>query len=124
MVYSKNHGKLYHFTAKKFAHEIETKGLRCKKSRYRDFPERIYLYSSDKHLNKISDIDKFIKKVTSIFDRRNNELYIYRIDLNKLKSNTLINFYTDDQMDEENAVYTYNIIPPECITRIKYDFNE
>lgn len=120
LVYQQNHGKLYHFTACENAKEIKKIGLRCKKSKYREFPERVYLYASDKHLNKIPNIENFIKKVTSPFDRKHNELYVYRIDLNKLKSKTYINLYTDDQMEEENAVFTYNNIPAECITRINF----
>ena len=124
MVYKQNHGKLYHFTAGKYVGEIETKGLRCKKSSYRDFPERVYLYASDKHLDKIPDIGKFIKTVVNPFDIKRYGLTVYRIDMNKLKSNTYINFYTDDYMDEEAAVYTYNNIPAECITKIDVDLNK
>lgn len=124
MVYKQNHGKLYHFTAGKYVGEIEKKGLRCKKSSYRDFPERVYLYASDKHLDKIPDIGKFIKTVVNPFDIKRYGLTVYRIDMNKLKSNTYINFYTDDYMDEEAAVYTYNNIPAECITKIDVDLNK
>lgn len=124
MVYKQNHGKLYHFTAGKYVGEIETKGLRCKKSSYRDFPERVYLYASDKRLDKIPDIGKFIKTVVNPFDIKRYGLTVYRIDMNKLKSNTYINFYTDDYMDEEAAVYTYNNIPAECITKIDVDLNK
>ena len=123
-IVSKNHGKLYHFTAGKYVGEIEKKGLRCKKSSYRDFPERVYLYASDKHLDKIPDIGKFIKTVVNPFDIKRYGLTVYRIDMNKLKSNTYINFYTDDYMDEEAAVYTYNNIPAECITKIDVDLNK
>lgn len=124
LVYNKHHGKLYHFTASNNAEEIERLGLRCKKSVYRNFPERIYLYSSEKNLNKIQDIKNFIKKVTNPFGRRNNKLCVYRIDLNKLNTRTFINFYTDDLMDEENAVYTYNNIPKECITKLNINFDD
>ena len=124
MVYKQNHGKLYHFTAGKYVGEIETKGLICKKSSYRDFPERVYLYASDKHLDKIPDIGEFIKTVVNPFDIKRYGLTVYRIDMNKLKSNTYINFYTDDYMDEEAAVYTYNNIPAECITKIDVDLNK
>ena len=124
MVYKQNHGKLYHFTAGKYVGEIETKGLRCKKSSYRDFPERVYLYASDKHLDKIPDIGEFIKTVVNPFDIKRYGLTVYRIDMNKLKSNTYINFYTDDYMDEEAAVYSYNNIPAECITKIDVDLNK
>ena len=123
-IVSKNHGKLYHFTAGRYVGEIETNGLRCKKSSYRDFPERVYLYASDKHLDKIPDIGEFIKTVVNPFDIKRYGLTVYRIDMNKLKSNTYINFYTDDYMDEEAAVYTYNNIPAECITKIDVDLNK
>ena len=121
MVYKTNHGKLYHFTANEHAEEILRTGLRCKSSKYRQFPERIYLYSSDKPLNKIPDIDKFIKKVTGIFDRKRFGLVVYKIDLSKLPKQYLINFYNDDYMNESEAVYTYNNIPPECITKVDYN---
>ena len=120
-IVSKSHNMLYHFTTGEYVKEIENKGLRCKSSKYRKYPERIYLYASDKPLNKIPDIDKFIKMVTNPFDRQRYGLYVYRIDISKLNSKTYINFYTDDCMEEENAVYTYNNIPPECITRIDYE---
>lgn len=121
MVYKTNHGKLYHFTSNKFADEIERTGLRCKSSKYRQFPERIYLYSSDKSLDKIPNIDEFIKKVTNTFDRKRFGLVVYKIDLSKLSTQQLINFYSDDYMKEKEAVYTYNNIPPECITKIEYN---
>ena len=124
IVYKQNHGKLYHFTAGRYVGEIETKGLRCKKSSYRDFPERVYLYASDKHLDKIPDIGEFIKTVVNPFDTKRYGLTVYRIDMNKLKSKTYVNFYTDDYMDEEAAVYTYNNIPAECITKIDIDVNK
>lgn len=123
-IVSKNHGKLYHFTAGRYVGEIETKGLRCKKSSYRDFPERVYLYASDKRLDKIPDIGEFIKTVVNPVDIKRYGLTVYRIDMNKLKSKTYVNFYTDDYMDEEEAVYTYNNIPAECITKIDVDLNK
>lgn len=124
IVYKQNHGKLYHFTAGRYVSEIETKGLRCKKSSYRDFPERVYLYASDKRLDKIPDIGEFIKTVVNPFDIKRYGLTVYRIDMNKLKSKTYVNFYTDDYMDEEEAVYTYNNIPAECITKVDIDLNK
>lgn len=123
-IVSKNHGKLYHFTAGEYVEEIETKGLRCKSSRYRKYPKRIYLYASDKHLDKIPDIDKFIKKVVNPYNIKHYGLTVYRIDMNKLNTKTYVNFYTDDCMEEEAAVYTYNNIPPECITKIDVDLNK
>ena len=48
-------------------------------------------------------------------------IYIYRIDLNKSKKGTYINFYADDMIDCEDTVYTYNNIPPECLRLIDID---
>ena len=42
-------------------------------------------------------------------------IYIYRIDLNKSKNGTYINFYDDDIMHDKDVVYTYNNIPAECM---------
>ena len=44
---------------------------------------------------------------------------LMKIDLSKHN----VCFYTDDYMDEEESVFTYTPIPPECIKKIniKYD---
>ena len=44
-------------------------------------------------------------------------IYIYRIDLNN-KNGKHINFYEDDTMEYDDAVFTYNNIPAECITLV------
>ena len=115
LVYVKNYGKLYYFCTGKNAKVIEKTGLRCKSGECGCLPERIYAYASCKNLNKIPDIyDKITKLVDSV-DAEKYGIYIYRIDLNKSKKDTYINFYADDMMDCEDAVYTYNNIPAECM---------
>lgn len=117
LVYGENHGKLYHFSTGKYAKEIETKGLRCKKSSYRYFPERIYAYASDKELEKTPDIYNKCAAVVNPEKAKEYGIYVYRIDLNN-KNGKHINFYEDDVMDYEDAVFTYNNIPAECITLV------
>lgn len=120
-VYKKNKGILYHFTSGEYVDEILNKGLRIKKASYREYPERIYLYSCGyKKLEDIQNIDKFINKVVNSFNRKKYGLSIFKIDLNKIKGNN-IEFYTDDIMDEKEAVFTYNNIPKDCITKINID---
>ena len=71
-----------------------------------------------KRANKIPDIYDKITKLVDSHDAEKYGIYIYRIDLNKSKKGTYINFYADDMMDCEDAVYTYNNIPPECLRLI------
>ena len=117
-VYKENKGILYHFTSGKYVDEILNKGLRIKKSSYREYPERIYLYSCGyKKIKDIPNIKKFINKVVSFSDKKRFGLSVFRIDLNRIRGSN-IEFYTDEYMDEKEAVFTYNNIPPECITKV------
>lgn len=118
LVHNKNYGKLYHFSTGINAKEIERTGLRCKSSGYRFFPKRIYAYSSCKKLEEIPDIYDKINTVVNPIDAKKYGIYVYRIDLTKSDIGKHINFYTDDMMDDEDAVYTYSNIPPECIKLI------
>ena len=113
LVYIKNHGKLYYFSTGENARE-ET-GLRCKSAECRNYPKRIYAYASDKNLNKIPDLFDKIRLVVNLHEAEKYGIYIYRIDLNKSKKGTYINFYNDDIMHDKDAVYTYNNIPAECM---------
>lgn len=116
LVYKENHGILYHFTTSNNDESILKNGLRCKQATYRKFPERIYLYSKYKLDNNDK---KFIDKVTDPFKRRKYGISIFKINLNKIGKD--ISFYTDDYMEEDEAVYTYTNIPAECISKIKYE---
>jgi hypothetical protein len=100
---------------RKNAKEIERTGLRCKTGEYRFFPKRIYAYSSCKKLEEIPDIYEKISTVVNPIDAKKYGIYVYRIDLSKSDIGKCINFYTDDMMDDKDAVYTYSNIPPECI---------
>ena len=119
LVHNKNHGKLYHFSTGVNAKEIERTGLRCKSSNYRFFPKRIYAYSSCEKIDNIPDIYEKINSVVNPIDAKKYGIYVYRIDLTKSDIGKSINFYTDDMMEDNDAVYTYSNIPPECITLVK-----
>ena len=124
LVYKENHGILYHFTVDS---EHDTKesilrnGLRIKNRGYREYPKRIYCYSSFKHIkhnNKFTDSFKqyvynYINK-----DELQYNIYVFKIDLNKLRKYNIINFYTDDAINDNKSVYTYTNIPNFCITYI------
>lgn len=119
LVYVKNHGKLYHFSTGKFAKEIEKTGLRCRSAKYRNYPERIYVYASCKNLEQIPNLYDKANLVINPFDAKKYGIYVYRIDLNDATNDTYINFYEDDTMNEKDTVYTYNSIPVECIKLVK-----
>ena len=110
-----NHGKLYYFSTGGNARDIEETGLRCKSAECRNYPKRIYAYASDKNLNKIPDLFDKISLVVNLHEAEKYGIYIYRIDLNKSKNGTYINFYNDDIVHDKDVVYTYNNIPAECM---------
>lgn len=118
LVHNKNHGKLYHFSTGVNAKEIERTGLRCKSSNYRFFPKRIYAYSSCEKIENIPDIFDKISTVVNPIEARKYGIYVYRIDLTKSDIGKSINFYTDDMMEDKDAVYTYSNIPAECIALV------
>lgn len=118
MVYNKNKGILYHFTLGSNKESILKNGLRIKKSDYRDFPERIYLYSYFGNiLNNNKDynynIIRFIIDVIDIDEIKKHGVSIFKVDLNKTSRH--IDFYTDDAVENINSVYTYNNIPSVCL---------
>ena len=115
LVYVKNYGKLYYFSTGENAKVIEKTGLGCKSGECGCLPERIYAYASCKNLNKIPDIYDKIKSFVDPVEAEKYGIYIYRIDLEKSKKGTYINFYADDIMHDKDVVYTYNNIPAECM---------
>ena len=114
LVYKSCHGKLYHFTTKNNEESILKNGLRCKKGTYRDFPARIYCYASSRGVGPKAKA--FADEVIDGFDRKKYGASVLKIDLNKIGKN--IDFYTDEYMEEKEAVYTYTNIPKECITKV------
>ena len=48
---------------------------------------------------------------------REGGIAIIRVDLNKCY-NDVMRFYKDTSMKEDEAVFTYNNIPPKCLTKL------
>lgn len=117
-------GICYHITTQERAEKIMRTGLRIKRSYYRKFPSRIYLYATPK-LSLVNDenIKDFAYKIVNkLKAEREGGIAIIRVNLNKC-FNDVMRFYKDTSMKENEAVFTYNSIPPECLTQLnKIDF--
>ena len=111
-----SHCYLYHFTDSKSAKSILENGLRCKeKKTYREFPNKIFLYATNKKINDdIKNICRFISKICN----RSNMKY-YGLSILRIKNNRKFDIYNDTAMKEPEAVFTYTNIPKEYITEIK-----
>ena len=116
------HYYIYHFTDKKSAKSILENGLRIKKSRYREFPSRIFLYITNKKINE--DKENICKFISIICNRSN--VYNYGISILKIKNNNKFNIYNDTSMKEKEAAFTYDNIPKEFISEvnIKIDYKQ
>ena len=117
-------GICYHITTQERAKEIMRTGLRMKRSYYRNFPSRIYLYATPK-LSLVNDkhIKDFAQKIVNkLKAEREGGIAIIRVNLNKCY-NDVMRFYKDTSMKEDEAVFTYSNIPPECLIKLnKIDF--
>jgi len=112
-----SHKYLYHFTDKKSGRSILEVGLRAKKSKYREYPERIFLYATDKKIEDDKEnICKFINKVCNLFNVRR-----YGISILKIENNGKIDLYNDTAMEENEAVFTYENIPYQYIKKVNVD---
>lgn len=116
-VAKENHWQFYHFTKKENVESILNKGLSIKKSRggeYREFPERIYLYSTYKKIEDIDDVENFMRTVTGADDIR--DIAIIKVDLSRHH----LPVYHDNGMKDRNAVYCYNNIPSSLLKEIRW----
>ena len=113
------HYYIYHFTDKKSAKSILENGLRIKKSRYREFPSRIFLYITNKKINE--DKENICKFISIICNRSN--VYNYGISILKIKNNNKFNIYNDTSMKEKEAAFTYDNIPKEFISEVNINLD-
>ncbi len=117
-------GICYHITTQERAEKIMRTGLRMKRSYYRKFPSRIYLYATPK-LSLLNDkhIKDFTYKIVNkLKAEREGGIAIIKVNLNKCY-NDVMRFYKDTSMKEDEAVFTYSNIPAECLTKLnKIDF--
>ena len=82
------------------------------------------MYATPK-LSLVNDMhikDFAYKIVNRLKAEREGGIAIIKVNLNKCY-NDVMRFYKDTSMGEDEAVFTYNNIPPECLTKLnKIDF--
>jgi len=121
LVYKECKGILYHVTYGDLAEDILNSGLRIRTgrrdmSKYRDFPQRIYLLAIPSETDVVNSDE--IKCAVDIYLDDNvaerNGISIFKVDVR----NTSLNFYMDSASQDDDidyAVYTYNNIPKESV---------
>lgn len=109
-----SHCGLYHFTDNKSAESILKNGLRLKTSKYRDYPQRIFLYATNK---KLEDIKDKIKDFILIVGNR-PKLYKNELAILKINNDGKFDLYNDTAMKEDEAIFTYDFIPAKYIKKI------
>lgn len=113
--FDKCHRQAYHFTYKENVSKILKSGLRIKSSKYRDFPNRIYLWASEDHkLNKVKVLE-FAKQIFSTKNLTLEDIGIIKVDL----YHTNIPVYRDSAMKDKEALFVYNNIPANLCKEIK-----
>ena len=116
--FDKCHRQAYHFTYKKNVEGILKNGLRLKRGTYRKFPERIYLWATDKK-HDINDNNKelldFIHKILADDKLYLNDIGIIKVDL----YHTNYPVYKDTAMKDKEAIFVYNNIPANLCKEIK-----
>lgn len=114
-----SHKYLYHFTDKRNGRRILETGLRIRKSNYREYPERIFLYVTDKKIeDDLQNISKFILQVCNIYNIKRYGLSILRIE-----NNGKLNLYNDTAMKEDEAIFTYQNIPYQWIKNVNINLS-
>lgn len=112
-----SHKYLYHFTDKKSARSILETGLRIRKSTYREYPERTFLYATDKKVeDDLENVSKFILSVCNTHNLKRYGLAILRIE-----NNGKIDLYNDTAMEDNEAVFCYENIPYQYIKKVNID---
>ena len=108
---------VYHITSSDKEDKIMEKGLRCKTSNYRYYPERIYFYISKYKFSYFSDDLKILIKKIINYDK----LKTYGITLFKIKEplfgNHNYSFYKDTTLPK-NSVFIYNNVPASELIKI------
>jgi hypothetical protein len=118
--FDKCHRQAYHFTYKKNVEGILKNGLRLKRGTYRNFPERIYLWASDKKQDINDNNDELLNFVHKIFG--NDKLSLKDIGIIKVDLyHTDFPVYKDTAMKEKEAIFVYNSIPANLCKEIKYE---
>ena len=118
--FDKCHRQAYYFTYKKNVEGILKNGLRLKRGAYRNFPERIYLWASDKKQDINDNNDELLNFVYKIFgdDKLSlKDIGIIKVDLYY----TNFPVYKDTAMKEKEAIFIYNSIPAKLCKELNYE---
>ena len=108
--FDKCHRQAYHFTYKKNVESILKNGLRLRRGNYRNFPERIYLWATDKKQDINDDNKELLDFIHKLFGDDNlslKDIDIIKVDL----YHTNYPVYKDTAMKTEKAIFIYNSIP-------------
>ena len=116
--FDKCHRQAYHFTYKKNVEGILRNGLKLKRGIYRNFPERIYLWATDKKQDINNDNKELLGFIHKIFG--NDKLYLNNIGIIKVDLyHTDYPVYKDTAMKDKEAIFVYNNIPANLCKEIK-----
>jgi len=106
------HDRVYHITKKDKLDDILRRGLRCKKgSDYREFPEKIFLFATEKFIYP-KERDKELKEFAKSIDHYGEDFVVLAINLSNQQG---INIYKDAGMDCKGACYIFDDIHPDGI---------
>ena len=112
--FDKCHRQAYHFTYKTNVDKILKNGIKIReRNSVIKYPKRIYIWASDKKINK-SEINDFIKTLFG-YEFDENKIGIIKIDL----YNTNYPVYKDTAMKEKEALFVCNSIPANLCKEIK-----
>lgn len=100
----KRYKYVYHITEKQNKSRIQKRGLVPKNSKYRYFPERVYLVGGGK-------VKPSLERVLYDKSYHEGQYVICKIDISKLH----INIYIDEASKDKQQYFTYECIPPQCI---------
>ena len=115
--FDKCHRQAYHFTYKKNVKGILKNGLRLKRGTYRNFPERIYLWATDKKQDVNDENKELLDFVRKIFG--DDKLYLKDIGIIKVDLyHTNFPVYKDTAMKEKEALFIYNSIPAKLCKEV------
>ena len=119
-VYETYNGILYHVTTKNKKDKILKFGLHPKGNEYEKshvnlvgfgnkdvkHPKRLYFFANKKHSETLY----------STLYNKIDEICVLRIDLKKYKNT--IRFFRDDSFTDLRSIFTYEPIPPYCISEV------
>ena len=120
-VYETYNGILYHVTTKNKKDKILKFGLHPKGNEYEKshvnliglgnkdvkHPKRLYFFANKKHSETLY----------STLYNKIDEICVLRIDLKKYKNT--IRFFRDDSFSDLRSIFTYEPIPPYCISEVR-----